>query len=122
MTEIPLPEVLNPDRVEPYATREELPQLHERTVRALHEACEYGQRLWRELDRTRYYLLQQVARGEQNGPVVAGGTMLRNEHDWEIWAALYGSMFSVLCGPGGDEDLGKHEALYEAQRHDHLLS
>lgn len=122
MSEIPLPEVLDPDRVDANRTPEELPEHHERVVRALRETCEYGQRLWRELDRTRYYLLQQVARGEQDGPVVAGGTMLRSERDWQIWAALYGSMFSVLCGPNGDEDLGKHEALHEAQQHDHLLT
>jgi hypothetical protein len=99
MTEIPMPEVLDPARIEPSGGPDDDSGAHHgRVADAFYEACAYGQALWRELEQTRHYLLERVARGQQDaGPVVAGqGSLLRNQRDWEVWSARYGSVFSAL--------------------------
>lgn len=121
MTEIPVPEALDPDRVLPYRTPEELEQHHERVVAAFRSACEYGQLLWRELDMTRRYLLDEIARGGHAGPVLDSQPLLRSEQDWQAWADRYAAAFAALSGPRGDQALGMHEARQEAQQHQHLV-
>ena len=121
MTEIPMPEVLNPERIDALGEQGGSERHHRLVAEALYQACEYGRALWSELELTRRYLLQQVARGSEDGPVLAEQPLLRSEQDWATWAARYASIFSRLCGPQGDEDLGKREALHEAQAHHHLL-
>jgi hypothetical protein len=116
-----MPDVLEPERVEPYRRPEEFEAHHERVVEALRRACEYGQMLWHELDQTRRYLLDEVARGGRNGPVVSSEPLLKSEQDWQIWADRYAAAFDALCGPHGDESLGRQEARHEAQQHNHLI-
>jgi hypothetical protein len=121
MTDIPMPDVLDPDRIEPYRTPEELEAHHRRVVDAFRSACEYGQTLWRELDLTRRYLLDDVARGGRGSPVIASQSLLRSDQDWQAWADRYAAGFAALCGPHGDQGLGLHEARHEAQQHHHLV-
>ena len=116
-----MPSVLDPGRVEPYRRPEEFQAHHERVVENLRHAREYGQSFWRELDQTRRYLLDKVARGARDGPVVSSQPLLKSEQDWRIWADRYAAAFATLCGPHGDEALGRQEARYEAQRHNHLV-
>ena len=116
-----MPDLLDPERVETYLRPEELEAHHERVVAALKHVCEYGQLLWRELDQTRRYLFDEVARAGHNGPVVSSEPLLQSEQDWEIWADRYAAAFGALCGPHGDEALGRREARHEAQQHNHLI-
>ena len=119
MTEIPMPGVLDAAQLESSAGPDDSPDRERRLAEALHNACEYGQALWRELEQTRHYLLERVAPGQQDaGPVIAGqGSLLRNDRDWQVWVARYASVFSALCGPNGDEGLGYREAVHEAQQY-----
>lgn len=123
MTEIPMPEVLDPARVERIGGPDDSAAHHRHVSAALYDACAYGQALWRELELTRHYLLERIARGRQDaGPVVAGqGTLLRNDRDWQVWAERYAAVFSALCGPNGDEGLGEREALHEARQNGQLM-
>jgi hypothetical protein len=121
MTDIPVPEVLDPDQVLPYRTPEELEAHHERVVLALRSACEYGRLLWRELDLARRYLLEDVARGGADGPVLTSQSLLHTERDWQVWARRYAAASAALAGPHGDEANGWQEARHEAQQHHHLI-
>ncbi len=124
MTEIPMPEMLEPDyaRQELASARQsgDADQALASVGHALEEACAYARSLWRELDTTRGYLLEHVARGGGEGPVLSAESLLRTDDHWAAWARRYAAMYSALCGPHGDEGLGESEAVHEANEHGHL--
>lgn len=122
MTEIHMPDVLDPPELGFIDTIDGI-KAHQREIAdALKRVCAYSETLWHVLERSRAYLMENVARGHSGGAPIVGesGTLLRTEDHWEVWARRYAAVHSVLCGPQGDEDLGKTEARHEAQVHGHL--
>ncbi|MGH8862680.1 MAG: hypothetical protein ACRDVG_15850 [Jatrophihabitantaceae bacterium] len=80
---------------------------------ALHESCDYAQRLWHELDAVRAYLLESLPRGKSGGspsPVAP-----RDGESWTNWMTAYASVTASLAGPDGDSGHGEQEASHEAQ-------
>lgn len=86
--------------------------------RALDQACEYGQHLWRQLDTQRRYLLGclPVAPSlDAPRPIDAGAspTGPDDEAGWEHWKSAYAEATSILAGPHGDAGYGRTEAEHE---------
>jgi hypothetical protein len=127
MQPIPLPEVLNPDRLllddrndlsaEQHADR--AAQLNH----ALHETCSYAQQLWHELDAARGYLLHSLPPDPRtvdpataaDQPSSAAPTGPDDEQGWQNWIGAYAQVTSVLAGPHLDSGFGVDEARREAR-------
>lgn len=126
MTEIPMPLVLRPAvlRVVDADQDRTDDEVHlARLADALKKACSYGEQLWRELQATREYLLEQVARGNigDSGPILDDhGPLLVNELQWLTWTGQYAAVCNALRGPDDDDGFGRREALREAKQHGRL--
>lgn len=124
MQEIPMPHVLDPDRV-PGDKREEITvDFHraraENLQIALEKSCEYAQQLWHDLDAARAYLLACLPPESPTGdvPEVMTCAAPRGADDWDgwsKWADAYAEITSILAGPHGDSGFGRDEAVREAQ-------
>ncbi len=117
MDEIPVPHMLDPDRLvvnsrgdfADHDQAEFVPHLEN----ALRESCQYGQRLWHELDAVRAYLLDSLPPA---GPSTPDSRVApRDEESWSRWMTAYASVTSLLAGPEGDSGYGEQEARHEMQ-------
>jgi hypothetical protein len=119
-TRIPLPAVIDPDRI--YLEAEEKnPRQQDKTQvykDALEDACNYAQKLWREMDVVRGYLLTMLPSDPRlPGPhrLSASPTGPGDEDGWRAWMDTYARATSVLAGPKGDAGYGYGEARQQAQ-------
>lgn len=107
MDEIPMPELLDPDRLimpeRDDMTIDEHRGRAQAALDALQATCKYGQSLRDELIAVRAYL-------HDHHPVVDA-----DEADWTAWSSRYASVTSVLAGPHGDNGFGAEEAQVIAQ-------
>lgn len=125
MDEIPMPSVLDPDRMVSNSRDDmsvhDKAGLSEDLEEALHQSCEYGQQLWRDLDAIRGYLLDSLpaipseTSGRQ-GATSAAPTGPDDEDGWQNWMAAFAAVTSALAGPHGDSGYGMSEARREAQQ------
>lgn len=76
--------------------------------KALRDACDYGRRLWMELDAARTYLYR-VADGK--------AARLPTAEAWEEWGRRLIAVSSLLAGPHGDSGYGAAEAHRIALQH-----
>lgn len=121
MQPIPIPQVLDPDRILDNS-RSDLVADHEARAQlleaALHDTCDYAQQLWHDLDAMRGYLLHSLPpdpRTPSSHPVSsASPTGPDDDSGWDNWVTAYASVTSVLCGPRGDSGYGLGEARREA--------
>jgi hypothetical protein len=127
MDEIPMPNVLDPDRMVSNSRDDmsvhDKAGLSEDLEEALHQSCQYGQQLWRDLDAVRGYLLDSLppVPGEISGTgrldaTSAAPTGPEDEEGWQNWIAAYAAVTSALAGPHGDSGYGISEARREAQQ------
>lgn len=127
MDEIPMPNVLDPDRMVSNSRDDmsvhDKAGLSEDLEQALHQSCQYGQQLWRDLDAVRGYLLDSLppVPGEISGTgrldaTSAAPTGPEDEEGWQNWIAAYAAVTSALAGPHGDSGYGMSEARREAQQ------
>lgn len=127
MDEIPMPNVLDPDRMVSNSRDDmsvhDKAGLSEDLEQALHQSCQYGQQLWRDLDAVRGYLLDSLppVPGEISGTgrldaTSAAPTGPEDEDGWQNWIAAYAAVTSALAGPHGDSGYGMSEARREAQQ------
>lgn len=127
MDEIPMPNVLDPDRMVSNSRDDmsvhDKAGLSEDLEQALHQSCQYGQQLWRDLDTVRGYLLDSLppVPGEISGTgrldaTSAAPTGPEDEEGWQNWIAAYAAVTSALAGPHGDSGYGMSEARREAQQ------
>lgn len=125
MDEIPMPSVLDPDRMVSNSRDDmsvhEKAGLSEDLEEALRQSCEYGQQLWRDLDAVRGYLLDSLPAipGEgsgRQGAVSAAPAGPDDEEGWQNWMAAFAAVTSALAGPHGDSGYGMSEARREAQQ------
>ena len=123
MQEIPMPEMLDPNRMLINDRGNMQSQSdHDRAKlldQGLHETAEYGQNLWNVLDQVRHYLLDSLPPDPRSpGPhptASASPTGPDDETGWKAWMELYARVNSVLTGPQGDSGYGLNEAKREAQ-------
>lgn len=125
MQKIPMPDVLNADRI-PGDKREEVTvDFHraraENLQIALEKSCEYAVQLWHHLDAARGYLVGSLPSASQSGDDsdAAACAAPRGPQDvdgWTKWADAYAAITSVLAGPHGDSGFGREEAVREAQQ------
>ncbi|MDT0261221.1 hypothetical protein [Jatrophihabitans lederbergiae] len=127
MDEIRMPNVLDPDRMVSNSRDDmsvhDKAGLSEDLEEALHQSCQYGQQLWRDLDAVRGYLLDSLppVPGEISGTgrldaTSAAPTGPEDEDGWQNWIAAYAAVTSALAGPRGDSGYGMSEARREAQQ------
>lgn len=127
MDEIPMPNVLDPDRMVSNSRDDmsvhDKAGLSEDLEQALHQSCQYGQQLWRDLDTVRGYLLDSLppVPGQISGTgrldaTSAAPTGPEDEEGWQNWIAAYAAVTSALAGPHGDSGYGMSEARREAQQ------
>jgi hypothetical protein len=123
MQPIPLPQVLDPDRVLGHnADTEFMPDQRpeaELVKIALHESCGYAQQLWHELDQVRTYLMQSLPPDSyRSGSPLAGvhPTGPNDDDGWRNWTSTFAAVTSVLCGPYGDSGYGQSEAVQAERR------
>ncbi len=124
MQEIPMPQVLDPDRV-PGDKREQMTvDFHRNRAEnlqiALSESCAYAQQLWRDLDAARAYLVASLPAesptGEESEAMTCAAPRGAGDTEgWAKWADAYAAITSVLAGPHGDSGFGRSEAVREAQ-------
>lgn len=124
MDEIPMPIVLDPNRMVSN-TRDDLTVhakagLSEELEKALQQSCDYGQQLWRDLDAVRGFLLDSLppVPGEisgRQGATSAAPTGPEDDEGWQNWMAAFAAVTSALAGPHGDSGYGMSEARREAQ-------
>ncbi len=122
MHPIPMPHVLDPDRIlrhdEENVTAEDHRTRAELLEKALRETSEYGQVLWRNLDAVRQYLMESLPADPRSpGPhpyLCASPTGPDDEDGWARWVAAYASVNSALCGPHGDSGQGLKDARHAA--------
>jgi hypothetical protein len=122
MHDIPKPQVLDPDRPLRHRgtqfTEDDRPEAELLAI-ALHESCEYAEKLWDDLNATRQYLLESLppdprAPGE-HPTAAASPTGPDDEQGWQNWINAFAEVTSVLCGPHGDSGFGLSRAREEAQ-------
>jgi hypothetical protein len=121
MQPIPVPQVLDPDRIldsnrgSSTADQEDRAQLLDE---ALHETSSYAQQLWHDLDAMRGYLLNSLPpdpRSPSPHPTAsASPTGPDDDTGWDNWINAYAAVTSVLCGPHGDSGYGLGEGRREA--------
>lgn len=122
MHPIPVPHVLDPDRIlrhdEENVTAEDHRSRAMLLEKALHETSEYGQQLWHNLEALRHYLVESLPADPRSpGPhpfLCASPTGPDDDAGWERWVAAYASVNSVLCGPQGDSGQGLKDARHAA--------
>jgi hypothetical protein len=122
MHPIPKPQVLDPDRPLRHRgtefTEDDRPEA-ELLAKALHEACEYADQLWDDLNAMRQYLLDSLPPDPRApGPhttASASPTGPNDEQGWQNWINAFAAIASVLCGPHGDSGFGLSRAREEAQ-------
>ena len=120
MDSIPMPQVLDADRLL-LDDRSDFVSDHEARAKvlakALRDSCDYGARLWRELDAVRQYLLDSAPQNPdaQPGPPRAGArpTGPADDEGWAAWSTAYASVTSLLAGPNKDSGYGEQEAHRE---------
>ena len=105
MTEIPRPDLLEPDRVvrQQRNTPPEADDLQaeiEILEGALRDSCGYATQLWERLDAVREYLVG----------ILPPGPGFTEERTWDEWVDAYAAVTSVLAGPRGDSGFGGDEA------------
>lgn len=125
MQPIPLPQLLDPDRLllddRNDLSAEEHAGRATQLDRALHDTCSYAQQLWHELDAVRGYLLdslppdRRTADADAPGPSSAAPTGPDDEQGWQNWITAYSRATSALAGPHGDSGFGSEEAQREAR-------
>lgn len=119
-TRIPLPAVIDPDRIYLEAQEKSARQQDKAEIykEALDSACDYGQKLWHELDVVRGYLLTSLPTDPRlPGPhrLTASPTGPDDEPGWRAWIDTYARATSVLAGPKGDAGYGYGEGRQQAQ-------
>jgi hypothetical protein len=120
MGEIPMPEVLDPDRPRLVAEENEGdPSARAETIdAAFHKATDYGQQLWRTLAEVRQYLLDSLPsdRRHPGGQDRLGAAPTGPDDDagWDQWVSTYAMATSALAGPHGDSGYGLRLAEEEA--------
>lgn len=127
MDEIPMPNVLDPDRM--VSTSRDDMSVHDKAglsedlEQALHQSCTYGQQLWHDLDAVRGYLLDSlppvpggISGTGRPGAASAAPTDPDDDEGWQNWIAAYAAVTSALAGPHGDSGYGMSEARREAQQ------
>ena len=122
MQPIPMPQVLDPDRIlnndrgDLVADHEARAQLLED---ALRESCAYAQQLWHDLNGTRAYLLDSLPPDPRlpgtHRTASASPTGPDDDAGWDEWINVYAAVTSVLCGPHGDSGYGIGEGRREAE-------
>jgi len=105
MTEIPRPDLLEPDRVvrQQRGTPPESDDLKaeiEILEGALRDSCGYATQLWERLDALREYLVG----------ILPPGPGFTEERAWDEWIDAYAGVTSVLAGPREDSGFGADEA------------
>jgi hypothetical protein len=125
MQPIPLPQLLDPDRLllddRNDLSAEEHADRATQLNRALHDTCSYAQQLWHELDAVRGYLLdslppdRRTADADAHGRSSAAPTGPDDEQGWQNWITAYSRATSALAGPHGDSGFGSEEARREAR-------
>jgi hypothetical protein len=119
-TRIPLPAVIDPDRIYLEAQEKSARQQDKAEIykEALDSACDYAQKLWHELDVVRGYLLTSLPTDPRlPGPhrLTASPTGPDDEPGWQAWIDTYARATSVLAGPKGDAGYGYGEGRQQAQ-------
>ncbi len=124
MRKIPMPQVLDPDRV-PGDKREQITvDFHRNRAEnlqiALDESCAYAQQLWRDLNAARGYLVASLPPESPTGDdgeaqTCAAPRGASDADGWARWGDAYAAITSVLAGPHGDSGFGRSEAVREAQ-------
>lgn len=120
---IPEPAVLNPHRVlsnkRDEMTLDDHRDLSTRLERALQQSCDYGNKLWQQLQETQKYLLSCLPPDPRHLPTAArrGATPEGPADDagWDAWVQAYADVTSALAGPRGDSGHGLSEARLVAQ-------
>ena len=124
MSEIPKPELLDPDRVD-RDDRENLTAEDHRSqaqllAKALGESCAYAYQLWEQLNAVRGYLLDSLPPDPTlPGPhtvACAAPTGPDDESGWQDWITAFATTTSTLCGAHGDSGFGLSRAREEAQK------
>jgi hypothetical protein len=117
MRPVPVPEVIDPDRIiSRNRDSEHLgdPRDHDQQLTdALHRSCSYAQQLWQALAAARTYLfdsLPQAPGASGPRPTTAFPRGPDDEDAWREWTDAYAAVTSALAGPGGDEGYGLDEA------------
>lgn len=124
MQPIPMPEILDPDRIiSTNRDSEHLgdPRDHDlQLTDALHDSCTYAQQLWHTLAATRTYLHDGLPPDTDAPAAHPDGTAFpigpRDEDAWNQWISTYASITSTLAGPNGDEGFGLDEAKHAARQ------
>jgi hypothetical protein len=123
MQPIPMPSVLDPDRLLTDDRAEMSAEEHRSRAQqldgALHESCAYARELWKDLDAMRQYLLDSLP-PDAHGPGPhtvrsASPTGPQDDAGWNNWMAAFAAVTSVLAGPHGDSGYGAGEARQLAQ-------
>lgn len=116
VSELPVPELLNPDRLLSEERTEMTLDEHRDRARALygalHDTCDYARQLWLELQEVRRYLVASLpAPAPESGRL--GGTRPTGPDDqqgWDAWIDAYAGITSALTGPHGNPTFGFEEA------------
>jgi hypothetical protein len=123
METIPQPHILDPDRLLAddrggFGTKDDRKARADLLDAALHETCEYAQKLWHDLNAVRQYLLDSLPPDPRlpgmDLTASASPTGPDDDEGWEKWLDVYAEVSSVLCGPHGDSGFGRTEAQHEA--------
>lgn len=122
MEPIQEPELLDPDRIVDEEREDMTVDEHRDRARqyasALHDSCEYAQRLWHQLDDVRGYL-RRCLPDDPSRPDAhrfrTAPTGPDDEQGWQDWMSTYAEVTSALAGPRGDSGYGEEEARNEAR-------
>lgn len=123
METIPQPQLLDTDHLlaneggEP-STTDDPKARAEQLDAALHETCEYGQKMWHDLNAVREYLLASLPSDPRlpgmDLTACASPTGPDDDEGWQKWINAFAEVSSVLRGPHGDSEFGRTEAQHEA--------
>ena len=109
LPEVPMPQVLDPDRlIMPERDDMTIDEHRGRTdavLTQLRRTCEYGRQLWHELEAVRAYLGTNVPADADDAQA------------WLAWRTRYAAVVSSLAGTMGDSGFGADEAMLIAQNH-----
>jgi hypothetical protein len=119
---IPMPEVLDPDRMHPSdadpASRDDEDRAATLTGE-LRRTCEYARSLWDQLQNVREYLVASLPDGPDpdgaRARTSATPTGTADDEGWQRWTATYAAVTAALAGPQGDSGYGAQEAQLIAQ-------
>lgn len=122
MQPVPVPNVLNDDRVLD-DDRDDMRADHQARADACKkgyiEAAEYAKQLWNALAAARTYLWESLP-SDPRDPGARPRTSTAptgpdDEAGWNAWIDAYAGVTSVLCGPHGDSGFGAGEARETAR-------